>query len=371
VFTTLSSDLVYSQELYSNLEEHSSTSSKINQTSNKDQSEFDQSPSSRKVYPTINLFLSSGDSEVTTTLKYLSNTTLGLDPGYDAGAFEAGNPTFAINTHLVSGSIGTDFTLQCLPNFDYSSYAIPLSVYASAGSNLSFSSTFSGDLPEDLHFYLEDVVTNQITDIKVVDYELNNLIDLAGIGRFYLHTTNDISTIGNTLDSDSCQVITFPNGWYYYSSYINEENMDVAAVFDPIADAIELVKRFNGDVYFPEWNFNGIGNLSVDQSYMVKSVQEVTFETCGTPIYPELTPLELETGWNLIPYLRVEPAPVIAVLADLNVNNNLIIVKDYLGNVYLPELFFDGIGEMEAGQGYQLKVNNPAVLEFLSNEEEY
>tara|TARA_B110000977_G_scaffold201330_1_gene295381 strand:+ start:767 stop:967 length:201 start_codon:yes stop_codon:yes gene_type:complete len=59
------------------------------------------------------------------------------------------------------------------------------------------------------------------------------------------------------------------------------------------------------------------------------------------------------------------------VLTELSVDDNLLIIKDYLGNAFIPGLFFNGIGEMKPGQGYQLKVNEPAVLQFLSNLEEY
>ena len=129
--------------------------------------------------------------------------------------------------------------------------------------------------------------------------------------------------------------------------------------------------EFDGDVYFPEWDFNGLGEVSVDQAYIVKVHQQTTFETCGTQISPELMPIDLESGWNFIPYLRVESAPVSSVLADLNANNNLVLVKDYLGNAYYPSESFNGIGDMQAGQGYLLYVISPAVLQFLSNDQSY
>ena len=42
----------------------------------------------------------------------------------------------------------------------------------------------------------------------------------------------------------------------------------------------------------------------------------------------------------------------------------VIIAKDYLGNAYLPEYnFFNGIGDMICGQGYQIKTSTETVLE--------
>jgi hypothetical protein len=38
--------------------------------------------------------------------------------------------------------------------------------------------------------------------------------------------------------------------------------------------------------------------------------------------------------------------------------DKVIIVKDNQGNAYLPEFQFNGIGQLEPGYGYQLKLND-------------
>ena len=53
---------------------------------------------------------------------------------------------------------------------------------------------------------------------------------------------------------------------------------------------------------------------------------------------PELTPIELDLGWNMIAYLREEPADVVLVFQE--VQENVTIVKDGLGNVYFPDWNF-------------------------------
>ena len=73
----------------------------------------------------------------------------------------------------------------------------------------------------------------------------------------------------------------------------------------------------------------------------------------------------------MIGYLRQEPADITAVLAGLTQTNNLIIAKDYMGNAYLPEWNYNGIGDMVPGKGYQLKVVLNDVIYFLSNAESY
>ena len=86
---------------------------------------------------------------------------------------------------------------------------------------------------------------------------------------------------------------------------------------------------------------------------------------------PEYHLLDLSAGWNMVAYLRLEPAAVDAVMAGITSTGNLVIAKDYNGSAYLPEYNFNGIGDMVPGQGYQLKVNIADVLQYLSNNESY
>jgi len=143
-------------------------------------------------HPTIKLFLNDNDGQTSTTLKYIDDCSLGLDPGYDAGAFKLGNhtPELSIYTQLVEENQNIDNILQCLPNFELESYPIPISVSARAGSNIEFSASLT-NFPEDTYVYLDDTENKQITDLKQENYKLNVKEDLTGIGRFYLFTSSE------------------------------------------------------------------------------------------------------------------------------------------------------------------------------------
>ena len=47
---------------------------------------------------------------------------------------------------------------------------------------------------------------------------------------------------------------------------------------------------------------------------------------------------------------------------------NIIIVKDYIGNAYLPDWDFNGIGNLDRGFGYQIKISNSIEDFNLCNE---
>lgn len=68
----------------------------------------------------------------------------------------------------------------------------------------------------------------------------------------------------------------------------------------------------------------------------------------------QIIPLSLTEGWNMIGYTCVEPINVEEAFASIV--DKIIIVKDNLGNVYLPNLGFNGLENLEFAKGYQLKL---------------
>ena len=139
----------------------------------------------------------------------------------------------------------------------------------------------------------------------------------------------------------------------------------------PITDHIIIVKDYQGNAFLPDYSFNGIGDFTLGQGYQIKNEMEIILEVCGDYAFPENHTLALTAGWNLVGYLRIEKALASAVLYNISSSGNLIIAKDYFGNAYLPEYSFNGIGDFEPGRGYQIKVSQADVLQFLSNDNPY
>ena len=66
--------------------------------------------------------------------------------------------------------------------------------------------------------------------------------------------------------------------------------------------------------------------------------------------------IALNEGWNMFGYGCPEAKNLLDVLSVYL--DKVIIVKDNQGNAYLPEFQFNGIGQLEPGYGYQLKLND-------------
>ena len=193
----------------------------------------------------------------------------------------------------------------------------------------------------------------------------------AGPEVFTINGITEVYEITEAPSGPSEQELSFATGWSMFSTYMIPADLDLANLLSPIVNQVIIAKDYLGAAYLPEWNFNGIGNLTLGQGYQIKTTETTGITVTGDYAMPQDNPIDLTVGWNMIGYLRTDAAPADAVLADINATGNLIIAKDYLGAAYLPEWNFNGIGDLNPGQAYQVKVNNADVLQYLSNDDSY
>ena len=114
--------------------------------------------------------------------------SLGLDPGYDAGAF---NQNMDISSRLPENDQGIGFSINAmgLDRLEQETI-IPLVFKREAG--IEFSVSFEDStIPESVGIYLEDTLLGTLTDLRAEDFKLTPETDLGDVGRFYL-------IIGNT-----------------------------------------------------------------------------------------------------------------------------------------------------------------------------
>jgi hypothetical protein len=159
---------------------------------------FNKNKSTR---PGITLKINDGVTHKQTEIKYIPNTTTGLNPGYDAGMFTATSNNFNVYTHLVTDSDGTAFSIQALPDNDYENIIIPIGINAVSGKEITFSINHQ-NLPNGLMVFIVDSLNNKIirVDESNSEYKITTTSDIAGIGRLYLRTST--SDLRKTLNTD-------------------------------------------------------------------------------------------------------------------------------------------------------------------------
>ncbi|PQJ79695.1 T9SS type A sorting domain-containing protein [Polaribacter porphyrae] len=157
--------------------------------------------------PTIKLSISNDEKTIATEIKYIENTTAGLDLGYDAGTFSENTNSLAIYTHLVAESNGTDFALQCLPNSDLESMIIPVGITVDANTEITISAA-SLNLPKTISVYLEDKQTHTFINLNDTSYTVTITENTNGIGRFFLHTASSALSTHNNYASENISIYT-------------------------------------------------------------------------------------------------------------------------------------------------------------------
>ncbi len=178
---------------------------------------------------------------------------------------------------------------------------------------------------------------------------------------------NDGESVLSKLYSFVTQYIPLATGWNMISTYVEPENTALESIFSDIVESTVIVKNNIGQIYYPEFEINDIGNWELKQGYQVYMSKSETLAITGYKIIPEATEISLASGWNMLAYLRDNAMDIEIALAPLVANENLIIAKDNMGNVFYPAFEINTIGNMLPGQGYQIYLLNSGTLTYPEN----
>ena len=156
-------------------------------------------------------------------------------------------------------------------------------------------------------------------------------------------------------------------GWNIISSCCIPSSPNMEMIFAPnnVDTNIIQVKNLTA-LYVPNISFNTFPDWDVTQGYQVKVFDADTVVINGNGVVDVNTnSIPLNTGWNIIAYWlngEAEPLTVFAPLAP-----DVIQVKNLYG-VVSPAVPFDGMGNMEKTQGYQVKMAAPGALIYDNND---
>ena len=126
---------------------------------------------------------------------------------------------------------------------------------------------------------LECAANAQAAAEQLYNTELDYQNQIAAINDNFASTeANYLAQIANLEDSianySSPISIDILTGWNLIG-YTLDESQDAVATFAEIVDYIEIVKNNAADVYWPEFSFNGIGDLIPGQGYQIKVTQAI------------------------------------------------------------------------------------------------
>ena len=162
------------------------------------------------------------------------------------------------------------------------------------------------------------------------------------------------------------QTIDLIEGWNMISAFLTPENSDIEQICNDIEEDMLLIKNVEGDMYFPSLAVNTLGSWDFDEGYKIYMMDDIQFDIYGGKISPENTPIELQTGWRIIPYLRDSEMSVVTCLNDID--GSYLIIKDIDGNMYFPALNINTLGNLMPGKGYMIYITEECNLTYPSND---
>ena len=207
--------LIFSFTCYSKNYEESRITNLLNLSSTPDIISENESLTSAPILTTYTLFIKlyNGNIEAAETKFYFQDgLTLGLDPGYDAGAFDQ---DIALSSRLVEDNQGTNFTINAMGLESSYNQSVPLIVNQFVGQTFRINIS-QNTLPDNVNVYIEDILENTYTPIIGKDFELTTDVNLNEEGRFRIHFTTEILGVevlntNNVFDTDTVSVFKANN----------------------------------------------------------------------------------------------------------------------------------------------------------------
>ena len=152
----------------------------------------------------LRLKAESGSNNFATEVYFNDASTLGLDPGYDAGLFFINDNDFKLYSQLVDNNEGENMVIQSLGSNNLDDVVIPLGLNTAQGQQVTFSIETS-TLPTSTLVYLEDNQTNTFTLLNNGNYSFTPNTVISGTGRFFLRIGN--SSLSTSIEeSNSLQL---------------------------------------------------------------------------------------------------------------------------------------------------------------------
>ena len=144
-------------------------------------------------------------------------------------------------------------------------------------------------------------------NVKVWDYQAGVERDANLTYRQGDPTTYQVNGITRVTSLDAPAEITIDlnltSGWNMISSWVTPQEPDMSDVFADIDQYVVVAKNGQGQLYYPEYSINGIGNWNIAHGYQVYITQASTLQIYGLEAEPNENPLYLPQGWNIIGYI--------------------------------------------------------------------
>jgi hypothetical protein len=159
--------------------------------------------------------------------------------------------------------------------------------------------------------------------------------------------------------AQTTQTLSLDAGWNLVSLHVQPDDSSFASIFD---GAVSMAKNEEGDVYLPGEGIKQISTWRSDEGYKVYAETPTTLNVSGSEVPTGATAIELDEGWNVIPYLPVDTQAVEKALVFIE--ESLVVVEDEDGTQYDPSASSSPLDSLRPGEGYKVYVDRADTLRY-------
>jgi hypothetical protein len=228
------------------------------------------------------------------------------------------------------------------------SYELPSGCIDPSANNFNpFASTDDGSCEYNCTPDWDVVVTDQNHSIFIngqwFDVDGNQMSEGSLIGVFYDNGSDELACAGYT--------------------EIGTGTVQIAAMGDDSQTSLVDGLVAGQELVYHVWDASSCevysGTVEYTNGPEVYTGNGITFinNIYASPFGPTEQLMVLPSGWSMFScYMLPDNLALDNLLSE--VINDVIIAKNYLGAAYLPEFNFNGVGDIQVGQGYQVKMDN-------------
>jgi len=182
-----------------------------------------------------------------------------------------------------------------------------------------------------------------------------------------IYRTDGIYVLGSLDVATAEAVLSLAGGWNTVSLPLLTAESTMEAILGPVADDLVLAKNGRGQIYWPEYGIDAIGEWRMTDGYQLYMSGGTDLTVSGYGIFAPDIEYALPENWSLISYIGpegLELEEAFGTIAD-----KVIAVKNGAGEVWWPEYEVDQIAGMCHGEGYWVYLSGPATFSFPASGE--
>ncbi|MBI9038253.1 MAG: T9SS type A sorting domain-containing protein [Bacteroidales bacterium] len=201
---------------------------------------------------------------------------------------------------------------------------------------------------------LEDILIGTTSDLNenpIYNFTANPEDDP---DRFIIHFN---------VSSTQTQNYSLVTGYQFISTRLMPDDQNMLNILSENLESLDFVRNTAGLMLRkigPMW-VNGIGDWVTTEGYLFRMTSDDLLTISGSTIDPQ-TPIDLINGYQMISFLPESPVNTNDVFAD--VLSNLDFVRNSTGLMFrkIGPIWVNGIGDMQPGEGYLVRMNADDVL---------